>query len=295
MPELETRRLGRSEIKAESLALGCAWFGSNKSSDRDAVEGIRRAIELGINFVDTSPSYGESERRVGLALDSGYRERVYLQTKVGSHPERRGDYSAEAVRWSLGRSLDLLKTDCLDSVLLHDPVDFDAPFAPGHAADELLKMKEEGLVRHIGIGARQHECHRRAIESGAIEIVLTYMDYTLLGQPVARTTLPLAREHDVGIILASVLGMGRLAGPEPNRETDARAHAMWLWCRERGLSLRALALQFCLAAPIDGVVMFGPAKRQEVEEGYEAATAEIDPETWRTFRSEFGVGPEGID
>jgi len=295
MPELETRRLGRSEIQAKSLALGCAWFGSNKSSDRDAIEGVRCAIELGINFVDTAPSYGESERRVGLALDGGYRERVYLETKVGSHPERRGDYSAEAVRWSLGRSLDLLKTEYFDSILLHDPEDFDAPFAPGQATDELLKMKEEGIVRHIGVGARPQECHRRAIESGAIEIVLTYMDYTLLDQPVAETTLPLAREHDVGIILASVLGMGRLAGPEPNRETDPQAHTMWAWCRERGLNIRALALQYCLAAPIDGIVMFGPANRQEVEEGYEAATAEVDPETWAGFRSEFGVGPEETD
>jgi aryl-alcohol dehydrogenase-like predicted oxidoreductase len=291
MPTLETRRLGRTEIRAKALGLGCAWFGSSKSSDRDAMEGVRRAIELGINFVDTAPNYGESERRVGLALANGYRQRVYLETKVGTHPERQGDYSAEAMRWSVNNSLKVLKTDTLDSVLLHDPQDIEKPLAPGCAVDELLKMKEEGIVRHIGIGARSQESHRRAIESGRIEIVLTYKDYTLLSQTVAGTTLPLAKQHDVGIILASVLDMGQLAGPEPDRKNAPKAHAMWEWCQKRGISIRHLAMQFCLAAPIDGILLFGPANRKEVEEGYEAATAPVPPEVWRDFKAEFGVGP----
>lgn len=289
MKELETRRLGRTEMRPRALGLGCAWFGSPGSSDREATDGVRHAIDLGINFIDTSPSYGESERRLGRALAAGYREKVYLQSKSGTHPARPGDFSSKGTRWSVENSLRLLGTDYLDSCLIHDPADIGAPLAPGHALEELLRMKEEGLVRHIGLGARNHEMHRRAIETGRMDILLSYLDYTLLDQSAAETILPLARGRDVGVILASPLGMGRLAGPEPDARTDPRAHAMWQWCRDRGVSLRHLALQFCLAAPIDGIVLYGPANRKEVLEGYEAATEEIPVEIWRDFSKTFGV------
>jgi aryl-alcohol dehydrogenase-like predicted oxidoreductase len=298
MAELERRRLGRTEMRPLALSLGCAFCGADKYSDSEAVEGIRRAIELGIDFVDTSPLYGESERRVGLALEGGLRDKVYLETKTGTHPDRRGDYSAEATRWSVENSLRLLKTDYLDSVLIHDPQDIEDPLGPGRALDELIKMRDKGLLKHIGVGLRRHDFHKRAIETGEIEIVLTFLDYTLLDQSVAETTFPLAREHDVGLILASVLGMGSLTGLEPDPEVEKRrnpdgepvAHRMWSWCRDRDVNIRALAIQFCLAAPIQGIVMPGPSGRKHVEEAYEAATVDIPDEVWRDFRAEFGVG-----
>ena len=84
MPPLETRRLGRTGMTPKALGLGCAFFGNkNKVTDQTAIEGIRHAIDLGINFIDTSAGYGESERRVGLALEGGYRDKLYLQTKTG--------------------------------------------------------------------------------------------------------------------------------------------------------------------------------------------------------------------
>ncbi len=295
MVELDWRRLGRTEMKVRSLGLGCAFFGSKDVTDQEAYDGVRRAIDLGLNYVDTSPLYGESERRVGLALEGGYREKVYLQTKTGTHPDRRHDYSAAATRWSVENSLKLLKTDRFDSVLIHDPRDIEAPFKPGACLDELLKMKEEGILDHIGIGVREHDFHRRAIETGHIDIVLTYLDYTLLDQSVAETTLPLARQHDVGIILASAQGMGRLAGPEPDSGKDPLAHRMWVWCKEHEVSIRQLALHFCLAADIDGIVMAGPANRQQVEEVVEAASTAVTEEAWRGFEEEFGIRPVSSD
>ena len=290
MAELARRRLGSTGMTPRALGLGCAFFGGSNVSDQEAVAGIRRAIELGLDYLDTSPLYSESERRVGLALEGGWRERIYLQTKTGTHPQKRHDFSAEATRWSVENSLRLLKTDYLDAVLIHDPPDIELPLAHGEALDELLKMKEKGIIGHIGLGVRPHEFHRRAIETGQIEIVLSYLDYTLIDQSVARTTLPLAREKGVGIILASALGMGLLAGPEPDPKAEPRAHAIWSWCRQRGVEIRHLALQFVLAAPIEGIAMSGPCTRQQVEEVYEAATAEVPAEIWREFKAEFGVG-----
>lgn len=298
MAGLETRRMGRTEMRPASLGLGAAWLGQR--SERETIEAIHRAIDLGINYIDTYPK--GQEDRWGRALEGGLRQKVYLQAKV-SPPDEGGkkDFSAEATRLSVVNSLKLLKTDYLDSVLIHDPFDIEDPLAPGHALDELIKMKEEGFIRHLGLGVHQHEFHRRAIETGHIDIILTFLDYTLLDQSVAQTTLPLARERDIGIILASPMGMGTLTGEEPNREDELRharkgdpdakpqAHDMWKWCRTRGVNIRHLAVQFCLAAPVDGIVMFGPANKQQVEEGYEAATAHVPDDVWHDFESEFGV------
>ena len=296
MAELERRKLGTTGLTPRALGLGCAWFGPDKVSDREAIEAIRRAVELGIDFLDTAAAYGESERRVGLALADGWREKVHLQTKCGLHPQPRGGLSEEATRGSIENSLRLLRTDHLDSVLIHDTPDIRVPLAPGHALDALLKLKDQGVIGHVGLGCRDHAAHRAAIETGHIEIVLTYLDYTLLDQSVAKTTLPLAKERGVGIVLASVLGSGLLTGREPDLNAERPrpkaylAHAMWQWCRDRGVNIRHLAMQFCLAAPIDGILLSGPHNKQAVEESYEAATAEIPQETWQAFRAEFGVG-----
>ncbi len=314
--KLEQRRLGRTEMRPNSLALGAAWLW--QKPDAEVIGGIRRAIELGINYIDTYPGHAEhlwgaalSEHRdwgVAPTGTQGSRDRespatgtlraqIYLQAKVGTHPERRKDFSADGTRWSVMNSLKHLRTDYLDAVLIHDAVDMESVLAPGRALDTLVEMKAAGYIRHIGAGVRSHDFHREFIETGHIDIILTFLDYTLLSQSVAETTLPLAREHDIGIILASPLGMGSLTGAEPNVEDERRrnpdaepkARAMWKWCQERGVNIRHLAMQFCLAAPIDGVVMFGPADTVQIEEGYEAATAELPPEIWEAFEAEFGI------
>lgn len=284
------RRLGRTGIRATEIGLGCARMGMPDRTDDNAIQGIRLAIERGVNYLDTSTGYGESERRLGLALQGGWRERVYLQTKTGSNPARRGDYTAEGTRWSVENSLRLLRTDYLDAVLIHDPAEVGVPLSPGFALDVLLKMKEQGLVRHVGIGCRDHGHHRRAIETGHMDIVLTFLDYTLLDQSAAQTTLPLARQYDVGVQLASVFGCwsGTLAGLEP--KDNPRAHAMWAWCGKRGMNLRHLALHFALAAPIDGIVIVGPGTPEHVDEVCREALEPVPAEVWRDFKAEFGVG-----
>lgn len=138
------------------------------------------------------------------------------------------------------------------------------------------------------------------METGHIEISLTFLDNNLLTQSAADSIFPLAGKHNVALILASALGSGILAGPEPDPEVERqripdrepRANAMWTWCRDRSVNIRHLAMQFCLAAPTDGIVMPGPANEQQVEEAYEAATVEVPPDVWRDFRVEFGVGIE---
>ena len=315
MPDLEVRRLGRTEMKSKALGLGCGHLGWPDRPDEEAVTTIRAAIEQGINFVDTSPYYGVSEHRVGLALAGGWREKVHLQTKVGSHPRFLRDFSKEATTWSLENSFKELQTEYVDSVLIHGPrYDIEAPL--GECLDVLVDWKAHGRIGHIGIGVRQPEFHQRSIETGEIDIVLSFLDYTLLSQSVAMTTIPFALKHDVGIILGSPLSASLLAGPEPEIQiiedvapdkegtvppaavggpTDpavvSQARDMWQWCKEHEVNIRDLAMRFALSAPVEGngIVLTGPANHREFNEVYTSATTDVPEEVWQAFEAEFGV------
>ena len=310
MPDLEIRRLGRTEMKPKALGLGGGFLGFS-TTEQEAVTTVRGAIDQGVNFVDTSPFYGVSEPRVGLALAGGWRDKVYLQTKVGSHPRFLRDFSKEATEWSLENSFRQLQTEFVDSVLIHGPrYDIEAPL--GACLEVMLDWKAKGRIGHIGIGVRQHEFHRRAIETGEMDIVLSFLDYTLLSQSVAKTTIPLALENDVGIILGSPLTASLLAGPEPEFRGEKElpenlppsfvgspsdpavvpyAHHMWQWCKERGLNIRDLAIQFVLNAPVkgNGIVLVGPANLKEFNEIYASATMKVPETVWQDFEVEFGV------
>lgn len=305
MTSLPRRRLGRSELTPTAIGLGGAWWGS--ADDTEILSAIDRALELGMDFLDTYP--GQNEELWGRALE-GRRDRVFLQAKASSHVrnEMRSNHTAAQTRRSVENSLRALRTDYLDSVIIHgydqlhfpdDPaMDMVDPLAPGQALDELIKLKEEGSVRHIGIGARAAAVHQRAIETGQIELILTYLEYNLLTQAAATDLFPLCRERDVGVILASPLGMGLLTGRPVDDDDERRkipstseptAGRMLSWCGERGIDLRHLAIQYCLAAPVEGIVLPGQASREEVEGTWEAATATIAPAIWQEFGETFGL------
>ena len=304
MLEIETRRLGKTELRPKALGLGCGFIGNPwTTSEQEAIATIRHAIEHGVNFIDTAAGYGKGfcEHRVGLALLNGWREKVYLQTKLGSHPNWWRDYSEEAARWTLENSFRQLKTDYIDSVLIHEgSPDIDAPFRTSACLDVLLEWKEKGRIGHVGIGVREHQYHKRAIESGCMEIVLSYLDYTLLAQSAAETVIPWARSQDIGIILAGVLATGLLAGMKPDSNLEIkespgrkpRSLKMWEWCRDRGVNIRDLAMQFVLAAPLEGngIVLVGPANREEFDGVYKSAISEVSEVHWRDFEAEFGIG-----
>ena len=283
-------------MRPAALAMGAAFLHGSP----EAVDAIQTALELGINYFDTYP--GHHEEKWGEALSGVPRSSYYLQAKIGTHPERSKDFSGEGARWSLDRSLQSLKTDYLDSVLVHDPSDIDETLREGAVFDVLRELKSQGVVRNIGLGARTLDWHVRLIDEGVSDLSLTFLDYTLINQSAASTIFPAARRRRAGIILASVQGMGLLTGPEPDAErersmhpgSEPHAHRIWTWCREHGVNIRHLAIQFCLAAPVESLVMFGPSNIQQVRDAYEAATDTIPTDLWDKFDQAFGIRP-GMD
>ena len=286
---LPKQRLGRTELQVTCLGMGGAGIGRGDATDDEAIEAVRRAITLGINYLDTSPLYGESERRVGLALADGWREKIFLATKTGTHPTWRGDYSASGTRRSVENSLCLLDTDYLDVCLVHDPASMDPVIAKSGALDELQRMREEGLVKFIGLGVREHEFHKIAIETGVVDVILTYLDYTLLSQTANEWLLSFASENDIGVINGSPIAMGLLSGVEPDVKTrppqGEKAHQLWQWATDNNLSLLNLAIQFCLRQPLIATTLTGSKNATEVEQNFAAATTPISDEVWEQLQT----------
>jgi len=289
---LAVRRLGRSGIDVTILSLGGAGLGDRYGavSEEVAAQTINRALALGINYIDNSPSYGPFERRLGSALAAlgGLPPGVHLCTKVGHHPDRQGDYSAAATRWTVENSLRLLGLDAIALVQVHGVyhVDMDTVLAPGGTVDELERLRDEGKLQSIGLAVYGRDFHRRAIASGRFDFILTHDDYTLVRQ----TDAPLLEEAaaaGVGVLLGRALLTGLLAGDDPlaNEQLAAQpdaaaAHDWWQWAREHEVPLPALAIQFAMRHPGVSSVVVGASTPQEVEESVAAATFPIPDEIW---------------
>lgn len=317
---LPRRRLGRTNLQLTVLGVG-GWLGlltkpviqrseftvpaalwDTISTDRAAkeaaaIEAVRRAVELGINFFDTAPMYGngESERHLGLglkALSPEERARVYVSTKVGTHPERPHRYEADSVHWSLEQSLRVLFTDHVDIVHVHYPLNdehMDQILGPGGAVEALEDLKAQGVIGAISLGSRPHRFMRRAIESGRFDAVMSPYDYNLI-RASADPVIDLAAKCGVGMINASPYNAGLLAGIDPDlaaarRPPDFagdldRALALWRWSQERQVDLGAVAMQYSLRDERIAVTLAGPRDAAEVEANARHATTPLPPGIW---------------
>jgi aryl-alcohol dehydrogenase-like predicted oxidoreductase len=291
-PLLPERRLGRTGFHVSELTLGGAGLGGlyGPVAEDVGVATIVRAVELGITYIDSSPFYGESEARLGLALAAlGERARhVRFSTKVGTHPARFGDYSAATARWSVENSLRQLGVDRVTLVQVHalDDIDMELVLRPGSALSELERMREEGIVGAIGLGVRGAAHHLRAVESGRFDVLLIHDDYSLIRR-TDDVVIRSAARADVGVLLGRALMTGLLAGGDPAADPrladhpDARAaRQWWLWARERDVPLRALAIQFALRNPDVASVVVGASSPREIEESVEAASRNIPIDVW---------------
>ena len=220
------RRMGRSDLELTELSLGAAFIGgredpllddpaqATRRMDGVAVATVQRALELGITHIDTSPLYEPSERRIGMALAEVEAPGLTISTKVGSHRERRHSYTAADIRWSLEQSLKLLGRDRVDIVLIHDPPTMDPVFKSGDGFDALDKLRDEGLLDYVGLGARDIPYHRAAIESGRVDVILTFADYNLVRRQ-ASGLIDQAAAAGVGVLLGSPQMLGLLAKGDP--------------------------------------------------------------------------------
>ena len=303
---IEKRRLGKTGFEVTVLGIGGAQIGNQNggNSEEVAIQTVLAGLETGINLIDTSDDYigdGMSEVYVGKALQRWYRtggrrEDLFVSTKTSIHSGDAEPFSYDATMRSLEKSLESLQTDYLDIFHIHDPVSLDPVLAESGAISALRRLKTQGTIRAIGLGCRQHDFHRRCIETGEFDVSITFLDYNLLTTTAAKGVLDTAQRYDVGVLNASIMVGGLLGGEDPQVVVERRkppspeidrARALWLWCRERGVDLGTINLHFCLRQKRIASTLIGFSSPSRVEQNLDAHTARIDEEIWDELARDF--------
>lgn len=292
------RPLGRTGLQVSALSLGGVAFGDMYGALGPGIADacVRRAIDLGINLIDTSPYYGQtrSESVLGDILSRGLRDKIYLCSKAGRNTLTDFDFTPEAIERSVEASLRRLRTDYLDILIAHDiefATDFEAIFTDTAAV--LHKLKRAGKCRFIGMSGLPLSILRTAIERCDLDVVISYTHYTLQNQRLLDELLPTAEKHGVGVMNASPLCMGLLSDsgppewhPAPQAVKEAARQAAEL-CRNRGARLAVLGMQFCLSEKRIATTISGAAQAREIEANAQAMeitmNSELLRDVWQVF------------
>ena len=304
---MQTRHLGQTGVPVSNLCLGAMMFGEWGTKDHDeSIRIIHRALDAGIDFVDTADVYsaGDSEVIVGKALADGRRDKVFLATKVGfpmgfpmgDDPRERG-----ASRWRIIRgvedSLRRLNTDWIDLYQIHRPdpnTDIDETLA---ALTDLVSV---GKIRYFGHStfapSQIVEAQWTARERGHLPFRTEQPPYSMLTRGIEHDVLPVCEKYGMGVIPYSPLAGGWLSGryskdaenagpvssvirlanrfdlslPENQRKLDAVQKLSEL-ADEAGITLIELALAFVLRHPAITAAIIGPRTMEHLESQVTAA------------------------
>jgi aryl-alcohol dehydrogenase-like predicted oxidoreductase len=226
--QLGTAQLGETGLEISRVGLG-AWaiggggweFGWGPQEDDESIAAIHRALALGVNWIDTAAAYGfgRSEQVVGRALE-GLAPRPYVFTKCslleGSGRMVEHSLKRDSILREADASLKRLGVDAIDLYQIHWPIP-EEDVEEGWSA--LAELKQEGLVRHIGVSNFDVEQLRRIQQIAPVETLQP--QYSLVERDVEREILPYAEGHGIGVIVYSPMGSGLLTG-RMTRERIAR-------------------------------------------------------------------------
>ena len=307
------RTLGRSGLRVSEIGLGtmvhAGHFGP--MDDAESLAAIAAALDLGVNFIDTSNAYGDGygETLLGKAL-KGTRDRVLLATKGGNimTGPKRGttDFAPDYIAQVMDESLQRLQTDHVDLYQLHNPKVSDLQDEALYAL--LQRRKREGKVRFVGASVNTMEEGIVAVKSGRYDVI--QIEYNILVQDPAQEVFPLAQEANVGVIARVPLRRGLLGGKitAQDRERftggDVRARLFAGEALERELakvervrfivkppvkSLAQAAIAFCLAHPAVSTVIPGARNADQMRDNASAGSLPLPPgdveklrDFWRT-------------
>ncbi len=306
---MEQRNFGRTGVSVSPLCLGTMMFGAWGNTDHDdSIRIIHRALDAGINFVDTADVYsrGESEEIVGKALKGGRRDNVVLATKVhgsmGDDPNEFGNSRRWIIR-EVENSLRRLGTDWIDLYQIHRP-------EPDTDIDETLGALSDlihaGKVRYVGSSTFPAsaivEAQWAAERRGRERFVSEQPPYSMLVRGVEADVLPTCSRHGMGVIPWSPLAGGWLSGryrldgevetsrravmipdrydmskPENQRKLEA-ADALARVAEEAGLSLIQLAIAWVIRNPAVTAAIIGPRTMEHLESQLPAAEITLTDE-----------------
>lgn len=277
---MEQRTLGKTGIKVSRLGIGGLQISSKSSGFHGARETIHRAVDLGVNYTDTAPSYGNSELVLGRTLDE-IQTPIIVSTKLGGRPQPFHPQNRDQLQESLEMSLRLLGRNHIDILFIHEPD------RPGHydwwknnrnfegpVIDFLKDLKREGTIKAIGIAGTTAYRMADLIRTGKFDIVLTAFNYSLLWREAEREILPAAVEKGLGIIIGSPLQQGAIAQRQdkeietanwisPPRRKQIRK--LYAFLDEIEMTIAECAIRFVISNPHIDCALMGARSSKEVE------------------------------
>ncbi|OHD74335.1 MAG: hypothetical protein A2177_05550 [Spirochaetes bacterium RBG_13_68_11] len=284
------RTLGQGGPGVSAIGFG-AWpigGGLGRVDRAAAIATVRAAIDAGITLIDTAEGYRSSEEILGEALAGGVRDRVFLATKVSF------DYSPDAIRGAMEKSLRALRTDHVDLYQIHS---WNPAFPIERSMEAMHRLQVEGKTRFIGVSNFLPEHLERAI--GACPIVSNQVKYSLLFRDIERDgIIAWCERHGIGIIVHSPLSKGLLTGRYapgstfpaddersgfPDFQGDrftahlAKAERLAVIARAKGISLVQLAVAWTLAPPVVSCTLVGAKTPDQAREHVGAADISFTP------------------
>jgi len=262
------------------LGLGGAALGTKIYTDmnrKTGVEIVKKAFQLGINWVDVSPYYGitKAEETLGHALLELNipRESYYIATKCGRYGEKDFDFSPARITSSIDESLKRLNLDYVDLLQCHDIEFADLDFILNETLPALRKLKESGKVKNIGITGYPLKIFKYILEKdeeNVVDTVLSYCHYSLNNSSLEEI-IPFLQEKQVGIINAGALSMGLLTSGGPpswhpaSEELKRLCREAANYCKSKGTSIEKIGLQFALQNPNIHTTLIGSSSISEIE------------------------------
>ena len=294
---MKYRPLGRTGLSVSEIGFGCWGIGGvtagatsyGEVDDAISLKALDRALDLGVNFYDTSNLYGDghSEELLGQAFGRR-RDKVIIATKAGRNSYDIEAYSPADLRKSVEGSLRRLCTDYVDVVQVHSPSSIDA-LKQTEAMATLNRLKGEGKIRAVGVSVKAPAEGVPAIKELGAEVI--QVNFNLVDQRASEgNVMAVAEQNGVGVIGRTPLCFGMLSGKvAPEMVFDARDHrSLWSkeqiarWIEASGMFVRAVAaeggqsdaqvaLRFCLSYPGLSSTIPGMLRPEEVEEDADAS------------------------
>ena len=297
---MEKRQLGQTDMQVSVLGFGGSEIGYEHASAETVARLLNSALDAGLNVIDTAECYEGSEELIGQTV--GHRRQdFYLFTKCG-HPRGIGseDWSDASLLESIERSLQRLRTDCVDLVQLHSCSE--STLRKGEAITALETARTKGYTRYIGYSG-DSLATKFAVESGAFDTLQTSIN--VADQEPLELTLPLAREKQMGVIAKRPIA--NAAWKEQHKPIDSYHHVYWDrlsklhydFIRQRPLEESiARALRFTLTVPGVHTAIVGTAKPERWAQNAKMAEAGSLPasefeairERWDDIRPRTWIG-----